>query len=123
CQRTVREAMASWDRWTERAFDLMRRHGSQEEGGSITLRIRPDVPPEGWDEAANEGANAAALLSDLLRPLERLLPVLKDEGGDLALQAAITDLNGAVKSLSEARNAIRSFLALDRPEFVYWLEG
>jgi len=123
CQKTVREALVSWDRWTERAFELMRRHGSQDEGGAITLRIRPDVPPEGWDEAVTEGANTAALLTDLLRPLERLLPVLKDEGGDLALQAAATDLNGAVKALTEARNAIRSFLALDRPEFVYWLEG
>jgi len=123
CQGTVREARESWERWTERTFELMRRHGAQEEGGGITLRIRPDAPPEGWEEAVSEGSNTVALLSELLRPLERLLPILKDESDDLALQSAVTDLNGAVKALSEARNAIRSFLALDRPEYVYWLEG
>lgn len=113
----------SWDRLTERLFDLMARRAQADESGNLTLRLRAEEPPEGWDAVRTDGDNTVQLLSDLVRPLERLLPELKDGADDLAVQAAVTDLNGVVKALADVRADLQAFLAMGDPDFVYWLEG
>jgi ATP-dependent DNA helicase DinG len=113
----------SWERYMERLFDLIGRRATADEGGNLTLRLRAEAPPEEWDSIRADGDNTVQLLSDLIRPLERMLPALKDEADDLAVQAAATDLNGVIKALADVRSDLQAFLGLGDPDVVYWLEG
>jgi len=116
----IREA---WERWMEGLFNLLATHAAADEAGNMTLRLKPSELPEEWSSLDVDGNNVIQLLSDLIRPVEKLLTDIREESDELAVQGLLTDLGGAVKDLSNIRTDVQSFVTLGKPEFVYWIEG
>lgn len=113
----------SWDRWTDRLFALLASESAADESGNLSLRLKPEQLPSGWEEQLVDGNNTIQLLSDLLRPLDKLIADIRERTDELAIQSVITDLNGSLKDLTNARTELQSFLTLGNPDFVYWMEG
>jgi len=120
---TVHEIRESWDRWANRMFDMLAKLAPSDESGNLTLRLKPDQLPDEWEAAQTDGHNVIQLLSDLIRPLDKLLPDIREHADELAMQSLLTDLNGAVKDLAAVRTELQSFVTLADPDFVYWIEG
>jgi len=120
---TVHEIRESWERWMERLFALLASEAAADEGGSLTLRLKPNQLPAGWDDTLVDGHNTIQLLSDLLRPLDKIVGDIRERLDELAIQSLITDMNGSLKDLASARAELQSFVTLGNPDFVYWLEG
>ncbi len=116
----IREA---WDRWSESLFGLLAGHAAADETGSLTLRLKPDKLPDGWDKIRVDAENAVQLMSDFIRPMEKLIAEIREENDDYALQGLLTDLNGAVKDVANVRADLSSFITLGDPNFVYWAEA
>ena len=116
----IREA---WERWMDGLYALLAAESAADESGALTLRLKPEQLPAGWEALQVDGHNAIQLISDLIRPLDKLLPELKEESDELAVQALLTDLNGSLKELATTRAELQSFVTLANPDFVYWLEG
>ena len=63
------------------------------------------------------------LLSQIIRPLDKMFGSMKEELDDPAIAAVVTDLSGTVKDLTRARDELRLFMKADKPEIVYWIEA
>ena len=116
----VREA---WERWMEALYGLLAAYAAADESGSLSLRIKPDALPAEWESLSVDGNNVVQLLSDLVRPLEKIASEIRESTDELTMQGMLTDLSGVLKDLQNIRADVQSFVALGKPEFVYWLEG
>jgi len=116
----IREA---WERWTDALYQLLAGHASADETGNLTLRLKPNELPSQWEALSVDGNNVIQLLSDFIRPLEKLMTEIREEADELSLQGMLTDLSGVLKDLSSIRSDTQSFVTLGKPEFVYWIEG
>lgn len=120
---TVQEIREAWERWMEALYQLLAANAAADETGNLTLRLKPNDLPESWDSLSVDGNNVIQLLSDLIRPLEKLTAEIREEADELSLQGMLTDLSGVVKDLANVRADTQSFVTLGKPEFVYWVEG
>jgi ATP-dependent DNA helicase DinG len=120
---TVQEIREAWERWMEALYQLLAANAAADETGNLTLRLKPNDLPESWDSLSVDGNNVIQLLSDLIRPLEKLTAEIREETDELSLQGMLTDLSGVVKDLANVRADTQSFVTLGKPEFVYWVEG
>lgn len=119
----IHEIREAWDRWMDALFQLLAGQAATDETGSFTLRIKPTQLPEQWDSLSVDGNNVIQLLSDFIRPLEKLSTEIREQADELNIQGALTDLSGVLKDLSGVRSDTQSFVTLGKPEFVYWVEG
>ncbi|MFB9275233.1 ATP-dependent DNA helicase DinG [Cohnella cellulosilytica] len=117
------EIRDAWERWMEALFAMLAANAPADETGSFTLRIKPTDLPAQWEALSVDGNNVIQLLSDLIRPLEKLTVEIREETDELTVQGLLTDLGGVLKDLSNIRADTQSFVTLGRPEFVYWAEG
>lgn len=116
----IREA---WDRWTEALFGMLAGNAAADETGSLTLRLKPDALPEGWNGIRVDAENAIQLMSDFLRPMERLIAEIREETDEYSLQGLLTDLNGVIKDIASVRSDLSSFISLGETDYVYWAEA
>lgn len=116
----IREA---WERWMEALFALLAGQASTDESGNMTFRIKPSDLPVNWEGLTVDGNNVIQLLSDFIRPVEKITAEIREQWDELSVQGTITDLSGVLKDLQQVRSDTQSFVTLGRPEFVYWLEG
>ncbi|WP_027093610.1 ATP-dependent DNA helicase DinG [Cohnella thermotolerans] len=119
----VHDIRESWDRWMDRLFGLLAAESAADESGNLTLRLKPNQLPADWDDHLVDGHNTIQLLSDLLRPLDKMIADIRERTDELAVQSLLTDLNGTLKDLTSLRADLQSFVSLGNPDFVYWMEG
>jgi ATP-dependent DNA helicase DinG len=119
----IHEIREAWERWMEALFQLLSGQAATDETGNLTLRIKPTELPAQWESLTVDGNNVIQLLSDFIRPLEKLTVEIRDQSDELSLQGALTDLGGVLKDLGSIRSDTQSFVTLGKPEFVYWIEG
>jgi ATP-dependent DNA helicase DinG len=119
----IHEIREGWERWMEAMFNLLAGQASTDETGNFTLRIKPAELPPQWDSLSVDGNNVIQLLSDLVRPLEKISTEIREQTDELSMQGLLTDLSGVLKDLLEVRSDTQSFMSLSKPEFVYWVEG
>jgi ATP-dependent DNA helicase DinG len=116
----IREA---WDRWTDGLYSLLAKEAASDESGNLTLRLKPDKLPDGWETITVDAHNLIQLMSDFLRPMEKLIAEIREENDDYTLQGLLTDVNGALKDAAAVRADLASFIALGDSNFVYWAEA
>ena len=101
--------------------------GSQDaaagETGQFVLRLRGGKLPSKWQEAQLVEEVVYGLLSQIIRPLDKMFGSMKEELDDQAIAAVVTDLSGTVKDLTRARDELRLFMKADKPDIVYWIEA
>ncbi|MFC5531790.1 ATP-dependent DNA helicase DinG [Cohnella yongneupensis] len=119
----LHEIREAWERWMEALYGLLAAYAAADESGNLTLRIKPEELPKEWESLSVDGNNVIQLLSDLIRPLDKLASEIRESTDELTMQGMITDLSGVLKDLQGIRTDAQSFVALGKPEFVYWLEG
>jgi ATP-dependent DNA helicase DinG len=119
----IHEIREGWERWMEALFNLLAGQAATDETGNFTLRIKSAELPPQWDSISVDGNNVIQLLSDLVRPLEKISTEIREQTDELSMQGLLTDLSGVLKDLLELRSDTQSFLSLSKPEFVYWVEG
>jgi ATP-dependent DNA helicase DinG len=113
----------AWERYAESLFGLLAGESAADETGNLTLRLKPNALPAGWPNVCVDAENAIQLLSDFIRPMEKLIADIREETSEYALMGLLTDLGGTVKDLGAARADLAAFIALGEPEYVYWVEG
>ncbi|MDB4867008.1 MAG: dinG [Cohnella sp.] len=119
----LHEIREAWERWTEALFGLLASHAATDESGNFTLRLKADALPSGWEAIRIDGENVIQLLSDFIRPMEKLSVEIREETDEYALQSLLTDLGGVVKDMAAVRADTGSFISLGEKNFVYWAEG
>lgn len=119
----VHEIRDAWERWMDALYQLLAGQAATDETGSYTLRIKPSELPLQWNSLSVDGNNVIQLLSDFIRPLEKLSTEIREYSEELSLQGMLTDLSGVLKDLQSVRSDTQSFVSLGKPEFVYWVEG
>jgi len=119
----VQEIREAWERWTEAVFAMLASNAAADETGNLTLRIKPDELPAQWEALSVDGNNVIQLLSDLIRPMEKLMVDIREDTDELGMQGLLTDMGGVLKDLANVRSDTQSFVTLGKPEFVYWAEG
>ncbi|MBB6674095.1 ATP-dependent DNA helicase DinG [Cohnella nanjingensis] len=119
----VHELREAWEQWTDRLYALLAANAAADETGSLTYRLRTEALPSDWESVQVDGHNVIQRLSDLLRPLDKVLSEIRERNDDLSVQSALTDLNGALKDLASLRAELQSFVTLGDEGHVYWLEG
>lgn len=117
------ELREAWERWMEALYGLLASNVAADETGNFSLRIKPEALPAEWENLTVDGNNVIQLLSDIVRPLEKLASEIRDSTDELTMQGLITDLSGVLKDLQNIRADAGSFVSLGKPEFVYWVEG
>lgn len=119
----VQELREAWEQWTDRLYALLASSSAADDTGALSLRLKPDALPRDWESIRVDGDNVILRLSDLVRPLDKLLAEVRERSEDLALQGLLTDMNGTVKELSNLRADLQSFVSLSEESSVYWIEG
>nr|WP_325050006.1 ATP-dependent DNA helicase DinG [Cohnella faecalis] len=119
----LNEIREAWDRWNDALFGLLAGQAAADETGNLTLRLKPDALPDGWEAIRVDGDNVIMLLSDFIRAVDKVTNEIREEDPDSAMQGLLTDLAGAMKDLQTIRSDLGSFVSLGRPEYVYWAEG
>lgn len=119
----VQELRESWEQWTDRLYGLLASSSAADDTGALSLRLKPEAPPRDWESISVDGSNVVLRLSDLVRPLDKLLQDIKERSDDLSLQSLLTDMNGTVKELASVRADLQSFVLLAEEGSVYWIEG
>ena len=119
----VHEIREAWERWMEALYNVLAAQASADETGNLTLRLKPAELPPQWDNLSVDGNNVIQLLSDFIRPLEKMTVEIREDADELSLQGLLTDLSGVLKDLTAVRGDTQSFVTLGKPEFVYWVEG
>lgn len=119
----LHEIREAWERWMEALYALLAAYSAADETGSLTLRLKPEALPQEWESLSVDGNNVIQLLSDVIRPLEKLAAEIRESTDELTMQGMMTDLSGVLKDLQNIRADVQSFTSLGKSEFVYWLEG
>ncbi|MFD0711194.1 ATP-dependent DNA helicase DinG [Paenibacillus sp. GCM10027626] len=114
-----------WDRLFEMLYMVM--NGSSQESagetGQTVYRLRTEKLPQGWKDVQAAEEVVHGLLSQVIRPLDKMFAEMKEELESSQLAALVTDLSGTIKDMSRARDDVRSFVRADKADIVYWLEA
>ncbi|MFC0214816.1 ATP-dependent DNA helicase DinG [Paenibacillus chartarius] len=119
-------AKEQWDALCERLYELLSASSSdpsQFENGQLVLRIKPESPPSVWPELQILEDNFYLTVTDIVKPLEKLVGELKEMQDEYDAQSVVTDLNGTLKELFRYRDSLRFFMRLPDPDYVYWMEA
>lgn len=118
------------ERWDELAVLLYEYAAAASAGdagaaelGQLVVRIKPELPPAGWDTLRSMEENIYLTLGEAGKQLDRLLTDWKDVQDDLGITHLVTDLNGAVKDLGRHRDTLHRFMQMPEQEDVYWMEA
>lgn len=93
------------------------------EAGASVRRLQLSDLPAGWEDAANVENNIHVELARVIKTVEKLMNDVKDRVDELAVQAALTDLGGAIRDLTRVKDELRLFMKLEQPSFVFWIEA
>jgi ATP-dependent DNA helicase DinG len=119
-------AREQWDRLCETLYELLSAKStdlSQTENGQQVLRLKPDALPSIWPELLVLEDNLYLAITDIAKPLDKLVSELKELQDEYDVQSTITDLNGTLKELFRYRDSLRFFMKMPEPEYVYWMEA
>ncbi|MFD0586942.1 ATP-dependent DNA helicase DinG [Paenibacillus sp. GCM10027627] len=118
------EIKENWDKLFELLYGFAAQSAdSLGENGALVKRISKDEVPQGWDDALTAENNVHVELMRVVKTVEKLVNDVKDRVDDLSVQAAITDLNGALRDLNRIKEELRLFAKLEDQDFVYWMEA
>jgi ATP-dependent DNA helicase DinG len=113
----------TWERWMDGLYGLAASEAAADETGGLTLRLKPEQLPTAWETIRVDAENAIMRMSDFIRPMEKLIAEIKDQADDYALLGLLTDMSGAVKDIASVRSDLVRFVALQEPDYVYWVEA
>jgi ATP-dependent DNA helicase DinG len=118
------EAKEAWDAFHDFLYQTyLARLESAQDGGSTVLRIKPDQPPRRWETAEKLAEKFVSEMMQWLKQTERILDELKEDDEDSRLTGIVTDIGGLLKELQRLTDTVRTFMRLDDPDSVYWIEG
>lgn len=113
-----------WDKLFELLYEFASvSSDSLSEGGAMVKRLNAGKLPKGWDDVVSAENNVHVELSRVIKTSEKLMADVKDRIDDLSVQAALTDLNGALRDLARVKDELRLFIQLKDTQFVYWIEA
>jgi len=115
----------TWDELFDALYDrfIARAAASSAEGGSVTVRLKPDQMPRDWNAFLAMEDNVHLSLTDILKVLDRLISDGKEHADEFGLESLFTDLAGTVKDLYRARDSLRLILKAQDANMVYWIEA
>lgn len=120
------QAREQWDLLCEALYEQLSSKSSdpsQTENGQLVLRLKPESLPPAWEELLVLEDNLFLTVTDIAKPLEKLLSELKELQDEYDAQSAVTDLNGTLKELFRYRDSLRFFMKMPEAEYVYWMEA
>ncbi|WP_341278126.1 ATP-dependent DNA helicase DinG [Paenibacillus sp. FSL H8-0537] len=118
------EVREHWERLFEMLYSFVQASpDATGENNQSVYRLRGDSLPEGWSEVLAEETNIHTELIRVLKTAEKMSEEIKDRIDELAVQALVTDLNGALRDLTRVKDDLRSFMKVDQTTDVFWLEA
>nr|WP_051250788.1 ATP-dependent DNA helicase DinG [Paenibacillus harenae] len=118
------EVKEHWDKLFELFYSFTASSGdSPTDNGQSVCRLKKNQLPGGWEDAVEVEANVHTELNRVVRTVEKMMTDIKDRIDDPAVQAIITDLNGAIRDLSRVKDELRTFIKLELPDSVFWIEA
>ncbi|MGO4375623.1 ATP-dependent DNA helicase, partial [Paenibacillus sp. MCAF20] len=84
----------------------------------IKLQYEDDAHQSAWLETI-----VHTELNRIIRTLDKMVNDIKDRVDDSTIQAAITDLNGALRDLTRVKDELHIFIKLEQAASVFWIEA
>ncbi|MHA6483930.1 ATP-dependent DNA helicase DinG [Paenibacillus sp. strain BS8-2] len=113
-----------WDKLFEMLYILTGESPDQVgETGASVRRLQPSDLPLGWEEAVQVENNIHVELTRVIKSAEKLMNDVKDRIDEIAVQAVLTDLNGAIRDMTRVKDELRMFMKLEQTSFVFWIEA
>lgn len=113
-----------WDKLFEMMYSFTSLSGDGAgENGQTVCRLKSGDMPKGWEDAAAAEENVHTELNRILRTTEKMINDIKDRIGDSTIQAAVTDVNGALRDLTRVKDELRTFVKMDQGASVFWIEA
>lgn len=118
------EVKEHWDKLFEMfyTFTSTSSDGPTDNGQAI-CRLKNNLLPASWEDAVTVEANVHTELNRVVRTVDKMVNDIKDRIDDSAVQAIITDLNGAVRDLTRVKDELRTFIKLELADSVFWIEA
>ncbi|NIK77642.1 ATP-dependent DNA helicase DinG [Paenibacillus castaneae] len=118
------EVKEHWDKLFEMFYNFTATSsdGPTDNGQSV-CRLKKNSLPATWEDAVNVEGNVHTELNRVVRTVDKMITDIKDRVDDPAVQAIITDLNGAVRDLTRVKDELRIFIKLELAESVFWIEA
>lgn len=118
------EVKEHWDKLFEMFYSFTATSSDgQTDNGQAVCRLKNDVLPASWEDAVTVEANVHTELNRVVRTVDKMVNDIKDRIDDSAVQAIITDLNGAVRDLTRVKDELRTFIKLELADSVFWIEA
>ncbi|MBD2869697.1 ATP-dependent DNA helicase DinG [Paenibacillus arenilitoris] len=118
------EVKEHWDKLFELFYGFTSVSGdSSSDNGQSVCRLKKDQLPKGWEDAVAAEANIHTELNRVIRTVEKMMNDVKERVDDSAIQALLTDLNGAVRDLTRVKDELRTFIKLELADSVFWIEA
>lgn len=118
------EVKEHWDKLFEMFYSFTSTSSDgQTDNGQAVCRLKNDVLPTSWEDAVTVEANVHTELNRVVRTVDKMVNDIKDRIDDSAVQAIITDLNGAVRDLTRVKDELRTFIKLELADSVFWIEA
>ncbi|MGM0880428.1 MAG: ATP-dependent DNA helicase DinG [Bacillota bacterium] len=118
------EVKEHWDKLFELFYSFT---SSSSDGltdnGQAVCRLKNNLLPASWEDAVTVEANVHTELNRVVRTVDKMVNDIKDRIDDSAVQAIITDLNGAVRDLTRVKDELRTFIKLELADSVFWIEA
>ncbi|MGO4541273.1 ATP-dependent DNA helicase DinG [Paenibacillus sp. 2TAB19] len=114
-----------WDKLFEMfySFTSISNELASGEAGQAVCRLKIGELPAGWDDAVTTEGNVHTELNRIIRTLDKMVNDIKDRVDDSTIQAAITDLNGALRDLTRVKDELHIFIKLEQAASVFWIEA
>jgi ATP-dependent DNA helicase DinG len=118
------EVKEHWDKLFEMfySFTSISSDGPTDNGQTV-CRLKSNLLPASWEDAVSVEANVHTELNRVVRTVDKMVNDIKDRVDDSAVQAIITDLNGAVRDLTRVKDELRTFIKLELADSVFWIEA
>lgn len=118
------EVKEHWDKLFEMFYSFTATSSDgQTDNGQAVCRLKNDVLPASWEDAVTVEANVHTELNRVVRTVDKMVNDIKDRIDDSAVQAIITDLNGAIRDLTRVKDELRTFIKLELADSVFWIEA
>ncbi|MEK3881413.1 ATP-dependent DNA helicase DinG [Paenibacillus sp. PL2-23] len=118
------EIKEHWDKLFELLYSFAANASdSMSEGGSLVKRLQSGGLPSEWEELLTVENNIHVELSRVIKTMDKLMSDAKDRVEDNAIQAQLTDLNGAIRDVTRVKDELRTIMKLEDSQFVYWIEA
>lgn len=115
----------SWDELAALLYEYVSASNelSAGEAGSAVVRLKPERLPKGWDKVLLAADNLHLALGEALKKLNQLAVEWKDAQETYGIQGLVTDLAGVIKDLHQHRDMLHTFMKMEDPDCVYWMEA